>query len=74
MYYPSVPEDTPAGKSVVQIQATDYDKDENQNITFKITSGAAEGLFTINSSSGKYCFYQTYSQYFNICMNKLNTT
>lgn len=56
VYYPSISEDTPAGRAVVQIQATDRDKDDNQKITYKIISGNPEGLFTINSSTGESFF------------------
>lgn len=53
VYYPSIQEDSPAGSAVLQIRATDKDKDPNQKITYKITSGNPEGFFAINSTTGK---------------------
>lgn len=53
VYYPSIPEESPEGRSVLQIHATDNDKDPNQQITYKIISGNPEGFFTINSATGK---------------------
>lgn len=53
MYYPSVPESSPAGVSVLQLTAEDGDNDPQQKITYRITSGNPEGFFAINSTSGK---------------------
>lgn len=53
VYYPSIQEDSPSGSLVLQIRATDKDKDPNQKITYKITSGNPEGFFSINSTTGK---------------------
>ncbi|XP_046748553.1 fat-like cadherin-related tumor suppressor homolog isoform X2 [Diprion similis] len=51
VYYPSVPENSPAGVSVVQVRA--FDKDVSpQKLTFSITSGNPEGYFLINSTTG----------------------
>ncbi|XP_056644010.1 fat-like cadherin-related tumor suppressor homolog isoform X1 [Diorhabda sublineata] len=52
VYYPNIPEESPEGTTVLQIRATDRDKDPNQKITYKITSGNPEGFFVINSSEG----------------------
>ncbi|XP_015840546.1 fat-like cadherin-related tumor suppressor homolog isoform X5 [Tribolium castaneum] len=52
VYYPTILEDSPAGSSVLQIRASDKDKDPNQKITYKITSGSPERFFSINSSTG----------------------
>ncbi|XP_063909335.1 fat-like cadherin-related tumor suppressor homolog isoform X4 [Zophobas morio] len=52
VYYPSILEDSPAGSSVLQIRASDKDKDPNQKITYRITSGSPERFFSINSSTG----------------------
>ncbi|CAH1953368.1 unnamed protein product [Acanthoscelides obtectus] len=52
VYYPSVVEDSPPGTEVLQIKATDRDKDPNQEITYKITSGNPEGFFAINLMTG----------------------
>lgn len=53
VYYPTIPEESPEGRSVLQIQATDEDKDPNQKITYKIISGNPEGFFSINSATGR---------------------
>ncbi|KAK2579809.1 hypothetical protein KPH14_008690 [Odynerus spinipes] len=51
VYYPSVPENSPAGVSVLQIRAFDRDASPQQ-FTFSISSGNPEGYFLINSSTG----------------------
>lgn len=53
VYYPSVPESSPAGIKVIQLIAEDKDDDPLQRITYRITSGNPEGFFAINSTSGK---------------------
>lgn len=53
VYYPSVPENSPAGVSVLQIRAFDRDVSPQQ-FTFSITSGNPEGYFLINSTTGKF--------------------
>uniref|UniRef100_A0A6P7HA64 Protocadherin Fat 3-like n=1 Tax=Diabrotica virgifera virgifera TaxID=50390 RepID=A0A6P7HA64_DIAVI len=53
VYYTNIPEESPEGTTVLQIRATDRDKDPNQKITYKISTGNPEGLFAINSSTGK---------------------
>lgn len=53
VYYPNIPEESPEGTTVLQIRATDRDKDPHQKITYKISSGNPEGFFAINSSTGK---------------------
>lgn len=62
VYYPSIPEDSPLGETVIQIHATDRDKDPNQKITYKIISGNPEGFFAINPLTGKfkYCLYTSF--------------
>ncbi|XP_058123843.1 fat-like cadherin-related tumor suppressor homolog [Anopheles ziemanni] len=52
VYYPSVPESSPAGVKVLQLVAEDRDIDLYQQISYRITSGNPEGYFAINSSSG----------------------
>lgn len=52
VYYPSVPENSPAGVSVLQIRAFDRDVSPQQFV-FSITSGNPEGYFLINSTTGK---------------------
>lgn len=54
VYYPTIPEESPEGRSVLQIHATDEDKDPNQKITYKIISGNPEGFFSINSATGRW--------------------
>ncbi|XP_058804510.1 fat-like cadherin-related tumor suppressor homolog isoform X2 [Phymastichus coffea] len=51
VYYPSVLENSPAGISVLQLRAFDKDVTQ-QDFTYSISSGNAEGYFLINSSSG----------------------
>nr|XP_031838717.1 fat-like cadherin-related tumor suppressor homolog isoform X2 [Nomia melanderi] len=51
VYYPSVPENSPAGVNVLQIRAFDRDVSPQQ-FTFSITSGNPEGYFLINSTTG----------------------
>lgn len=52
VYYPSVPENSAAGVSVLQLRA--FDRDVSlQEFTYSISSGNAEGYFLINSSSGE---------------------
>lgn len=53
VYYPSVPESSPANVKVLQLLAEDKDDDPLQRITYRITSGNPEGFFAINSTSGK---------------------
>lgn len=53
VYYPSVPESSPAGVRVLQLTAEDGDDDPLQKITYRITSGNPEGFFAINSTSGE---------------------
>ncbi|XP_015586979.1 fat-like cadherin-related tumor suppressor homolog isoform X2 [Cephus cinctus] len=51
VYYPSVPENSSSGLSVVQIRAFDRDV-TSQEVVFSITSGNPEGYFLINSTTG----------------------
>ncbi|XP_043267899.1 fat-like cadherin-related tumor suppressor homolog isoform X3 [Venturia canescens] len=51
VYYPSVPENSPAGVSVLRIPAFDRDVTP-QEFTYTITSGNPEGYFLINSTTG----------------------
>ncbi|KAL1490534.1 hypothetical protein ABEB36_013210 [Hypothenemus hampei] len=52
VYYPIIQEDSPAGTIVLQIKATDRDRDPGQEIFYNITTGNPEGFFTINSTTG----------------------
>lgn len=60
VYYPTVPEESPEGRSVLQIRASDEDKDPNQKITYQIISGNPEGFFSINSVTGKWIYLFTH--------------
>ncbi|KYN37390.1 Protocadherin Fat 3 [Trachymyrmex septentrionalis] len=51
VYYPSVPENSPASVSVLQIRAFDHDVSPQQFV-FTISSGNPEGYFLINSTTG----------------------
>ncbi|XP_023710181.2 protocadherin Fat 1, partial [Cryptotermes secundus] len=53
VYYPSIPENSPAGKVVVELKAEDYDLDPTQRLTFRITAGNPGGFFSISPDTGK---------------------
>ena len=53
VYYPSIPENSSAGKVVVELKAVDHDLDPVQRLTFRITSGNPGGSFSINPDTGK---------------------
>lgn len=50
-YFLPVPEDAPAGSSLLKITATDRDEGENAIITYNLESGG-DGLFVIDTWSG----------------------
>ncbi|XP_068085238.1 fat-like cadherin-related tumor suppressor homolog [Anabrus simplex] len=52
VYYPSVPENSPAGKTVLQLRAEDHDLDPNQRLSYRITAGNPESFFAIDSDTG----------------------
>ncbi|XP_068083906.1 fat-like cadherin-related tumor suppressor homolog [Anabrus simplex] len=52
VYYPSVPENSPSGKKVLQLKAEDHDIDPNQKLTFRITAGNPESFFIIDPDTG----------------------
>ncbi|KAK6637234.1 hypothetical protein RUM44_007648 [Polyplax serrata] len=52
IYYASVPENSGAGKVVVELKARDADKDNNNQISYKITAGNPQSYFTIDANSG----------------------
>lgn len=60
VYYPSVLENSPPGVSVLQMRAFDRDV-TSQEFSYSITSGNAEGLFLINSTSGESFVLNTHS-------------
>jgi protocadherin Fat 1/2/3 len=53
VYYPSIPENSPSGKVVVELKAEDYDLDPSQRLAFRITAGNPGGFFSINPDTGK---------------------
>jgi protocadherin Fat 1/2/3 len=52
VYYPSVPENSPAGTKIIQLAATDDDKDPEQKISYRLMKGNPEGFFAINTTTG----------------------
>jgi protocadherin Fat 1/2/3 len=52
VYYPSVPENSPAGTKIIQLDATDDDQDPEQKISYRLISGNPEGFFSINTTTG----------------------
>ena len=64
VYYPSVPESSPAGVKVLQLVAEDRDDDPLQRITYRITSGNPEGFFAINSTSGNLFIHSCHFLFF----------
>lgn len=61
VYYPSIPENSPAGKVVVGLKAEDYDLDPSQRLTFRITAGNPGGFFSINPDTGKKTAYSIFA-------------
>ena len=57
VYFPTVPENSADGTSVIQLQAVDKDTAPNNQIQYKITSGNPQGFFRIDSTTGKHCQY-----------------
>ena len=53
VYYPSVPENSEEGTSVVKLVATDLDSSSNNLIRYAISSGNPQGFFAIDSSTGE---------------------
>lgn len=49
IYYPRVKENSPVGTPVLQLSATDPD---SRTITYRITSGNPESVFTIDYQTG----------------------
>ncbi|KAG8293579.1 hypothetical protein J6590_013724 [Homalodisca vitripennis] len=52
VYYPHVPENSPANTPVLQITATDGDLDPSLVLTYRITGGNPESFFSMDSSTG----------------------
>ena len=53
VYYPSVPENSPAGTKIIQLLATDDDKDPEQKISYRLMKGNPEGFFAMNTTTGE---------------------
>lgn len=53
VYFGRVTENTAANTTVLQVAARDADVDQLQNITYSITAGNTDGLFTIDPHTGK---------------------
>lgn len=56
VYYPSILENSDADTSVVLVQASDDDDQDNRQLTYDITGGNPQGFFTINKFTGKWAF------------------
>ena len=54
VYYPSVPENSPEGTSVVKLVATDMDSSSNNQVRYAISSGNPQGFFAIDASTGEH--------------------
>ena len=54
VYYPTVPENSKEGTSVVKIMAFDADESASKRLTYRITSGNPQGFFSINEATGKF--------------------
>ncbi|XP_059483774.1 fat-like cadherin-related tumor suppressor homolog isoform X2 [Neocloeon triangulifer] len=52
VYYPSIPENSPAGQEVITLEARDDDlEDQPPPLLFRITAGNAESFFTIENGT-----------------------
>lgn len=54
VYYPTCLENSPPGTKIIQLNATDDDKDHDQKISYRLISGNPEGFFAINTTTGTY--------------------
>lgn len=52
VYYAFVPENSGPGKVVIELNASDADKDPNNTITYRITAGNPQSYFTIDPKTG----------------------
>lgn len=53
VYYPRVKEDAPPGTPIIQLEAEDADMSDTR-ITYKITTGNPQSLFTISANTGEF--------------------
>lgn len=56
VYYPHVPENSPANTPVLQLTASDGDLDPQLALSFRITGGNPESFFTMDSTTGQSLF------------------
>ena len=63
VYYPSVPENSPEGTSVVKLVATDMDSSSNNQVRYAISSGNPQGFFAIDASTGKHIICIGYAKF-----------
>uniref|UniRef100_A0A3P8XZ66 FAT atypical cadherin 1b n=1 Tax=Esox lucius TaxID=8010 RepID=A0A3P8XZ66_ESOLU len=52
VYYPEVMENSPKDVSVIQMEATDPDSGNSQQLSYKITGGNPQGFFSIDHQTG----------------------
>lgn len=52
-YYPSIPENAPAGTAVLKLEAFDFDLNDEKKIRFSIASGDPQGYFAIDNVTGE---------------------
>ncbi|GFR29516.1 protocadherin Fat 3, partial [Trichonephila clavata] len=48
-YYPSIPENAPPGTIVLQLEAFDWDLNDDNKIRYSIASGDPQGFFSIDN-------------------------
>ena len=53
VYYPTIPEHSPEGTSVLQLQAFDLDDEASPDLTYEITGGNPQGFFAIDRQTGR---------------------
>ncbi|KAG8186896.1 hypothetical protein JTE90_023783 [Oedothorax gibbosus] len=51
-YYPSIPENAPPGTMVLQLDAFDWDLNDDNKVRFSIASGDPQGYFRIDNVTG----------------------
>ncbi|GFQ74088.1 fat-like cadherin-related tumor suppressor homolog [Trichonephila clavata] len=51
-YYPSIPENAPPGTIVLQLEAFDWDLNDDNKIRYSIASGDPQGFFSIDNVTG----------------------
>lgn len=71
VYYPHVSEGTSAYTNVIRLVADDKDFEDSKAITYSITNGNADNLFTIDATAGTYLlsFNTFHFHYRNKCLD-----